>query len=82
MMRLIAFSFRDYMDMYPSEEHRWMDVKDAPAFIDHMNRTWSGGYYDKEFRVLSREEALAFALSDSCNPDSRKWLREQIITNY
>lgn len=82
MMRLITFTFQDYMDLSPEKEHRWMDVKDAPAYVGHMNAVWSGGHYASSFTVLTKAEALAFADSDECNPDSREWLREQIIANY
>lgn len=82
MERLVRFTFQDYMDMYPENEHRWMDPAMAAQHIDHMNSNWSGGHYASGYTVLSKEEALAFARSEKCEESVRGWLVEKINSNY
>lgn len=80
---LIKLTIHEYMDMHPSYEHRLIqDTEEArqkvTEFIEHMNRSWSGGYYDKTIHVLSEGEARAFVNSSDIDPDSVDWAKEML----
>lgn len=61
MKKFVKFTFQDYMDIESYEEVQVMAPDDAMKHINHMNAMWSGGYYDKQYHVMTNDEALAYA---------------------
>lgn len=59
MRKFIEFECHDYMDMHPHSMHRAMEESEVQAYVDHMNKHYSGGTTRLK-RILTKEEASKF----------------------
>lgn len=63
MRKFIEFEVHDYMDKYPTSSFRAMEESEVQNFVDHMNKTYSGGT-TRLVRVLTEEEAIKHVLKE------------------
>lgn len=83
MKQIIELSYVEYMSPGTQREHRLIEasekaIDDVRKYIEHMNRTWSGGIYSKEIKVLSREEAIAFLNSPDIDPGCVEYAKKEL----
>lgn len=83
MKVLVKLTFTEYMSLGPQEEHRLIEnteeAKEAVReYIEHMNNTWTGGYYEKTFKILNREESINFINSDKIDPSCIDMVKEEL----
>lgn len=74
MKVLVELYYIEYMSLGVQTEHRLIHndeegKRELLEYIDHMNKTWSGGQYEKRFKVLNKWESLKFIYSQDVNPD-------------